>query len=95
MLMNCVEIGWIIFCCWEMVNWSECDWLALKLIDYVNCWWEWYECGICWVEEWDIELWWWLKNDLSYWDCGLEIVDIDWNDGLYELFGYDGNELVV
>ena len=64
------------------------DWL-------VYCCWEWGECGICWVDDWDIEICWWLKNDLSYWDCGLKIVEMDWNDELCELFVFDGNELVV
>ena len=26
-----VIVMWIVY--WEMVNWSECEWLALKLID--------------------------------------------------------------
>ena len=56
--------------------------------------WEWCECGICGVEDWYIELCWWLKNDWNYWDCELEIVDMDWDDKLYELFVFDGNELV-
>ena len=62
--VNCLlrngELKWMWMTCFEI------DWL-------VNCCWEWCECGICWVEEWYIELCWWLKNNLSYWDCGLGI----------------------
>ena len=34
-------------------------------------------------------------DDLSYWDCGLEIMEMDWNDELCELFVFDGDKLVV
>ena len=44
---------------------------------------------------WDIEICWWLKNDLSYWECGLKFVELDWIDELCELFVFDDNELIV
>ena len=34
------------------------------------------------------------KNDLNYCDCEFEIVEMDWDDELCELFVFDGNELV-
>ena len=44
---------------------------------------------------WDIEICWWWKNDLSYWECGLKFVEIDWIDELCELLVFDGNELII
>ena len=64
------------------VNVYELFWNGLNC---VYCW-EWYEYGICWVEDQDIELYWWVRNNLNYWDCRLEFVDMDWNDKSCELF---------
>ena len=60
------------------------------------CWcWEWCEYGICWVEDWDIEL---LMIEKMIWI--IEIVD--WKLWIcievmnyVKLFVFDGNELVV
>ena len=78
-------------------------WLLYELIienllwNWLNlcCCWEWYEYGICWVDDWDIEICWRLKNDLSYEIVDWKFVEMDWNDELCELFVFDGNELVI
>ena len=80
-------------------------WVRIGILSYVdellwNCLivcdcWEWCECGMCWVEEWDIDLCWKLKDDLSYEIVDWKFVEMDWNDELCELFVFDGNELVA
>ena len=89
---------------WEVVN-VVYDELRIGILSYVDelLWnWlivydcsEWFECGICWVEEWDIDLCWRLKNDLSYEIVDGKFVKMDWSDELCELLVFDGNELLV
>ena len=69
------------------MNYFEIDWL-------VYCCWEF---AIMVYVELKIEILscWWLKINLNYCDCGLEFVDMDWNDELCKLFVFDGNELVI
>ena len=84
--VNCLlrngELKWMWMTCFEI------DWL-------VNCYWEWCECGICWVEGWDIDLCWRLKNDLSYEIVDWKFMEMDWSDELCEFLVFNGNELVV
>ena len=57
----------------------EIEWLVDNWLICVCCW-EWCECGICWVEKWDIEL---LMIEGMIWI--FEIVDMQWSDDLCEI----------
>ena len=76
-------VMWIDY--WEMMNWKwvlmncfESDWIMC-------CYWEWCDYDICWVEDWDIELL-MIKDWFELLWLWIEIVDMDWDDELCELF---------
>ena len=70
------------YCCWEVMKMvyneykigilSYVDELLWNWLIVYDCW-EWCECGICWVEEWDIDFMLKIKEWFELWDCGLEI----------------------
>ena len=79
-----VIVMWIVY--WERVNlkWKLMIYFA---IDWIMYWFdEFCDYGIWWIEDWNIELCWGLRNELIYCDCGLKFVDMDWNNEFYKLF---------
>ena len=80
--------------CWIVWIWMTC-WQLIDLCLLLRMMWLWNMLSweIRWG--WDIEICWWWKNDLSYWECGLKFVELDWIDELCELFMFDGNEFIV
>ena len=61
MLMNFLELDWIVFVIENDVNMVYDE---LRLVFWAMCW---------------------IRNDLNYCDCGLEIMDMHWSDELCEI----------
>ena len=80
LLLRCVDLGTkliMLLLCKLLLRSGELkvimNDLFWHLIDLCCCW----DCGRWWVEKWDIEWCWWWKNDLSNWDCEIEICWIE------------------
>ena len=70
--------------CWIVWIWMTC-WQLIDLCLLLRMMWLWNMLSWEMRWGWDIEICWWWKNDLSYWECGLKFVELDWIDELCKI----------